>query len=138
MMIGKHILPRVGIRNLGRVLDAYSLRQRTIAENVANVSTPGYSSRHVTFEDNLRKASKNRFKMFEVRQPPGSIPIRSAGNSPIEIKKTQSGYFNGTNDVDMEKEMTDMAKTSMAYNMVAKLTRGKIDILKTAISGKIR
>lgn len=137
-MIGKYILPRVGIRKLGSALDAYSLRLRITAENVANVNTPGYSSRHVTFEDNLRKASKNRLKLFEVRQPPGSIPLRTTGNSPIEIKETGSGYFNGINDVDMEKEMTDLAKTSLTYSLVAKLTRGKFDVLKSAISGKIR
>lgn len=137
-MIGKYILPRTGIRNLGRALDAYSARQRTTAENVANVQTPGYRSKQVSFEENLSRASRNQLGMAPVQQPPGSIPLTVPNSSFIEIKEVRSDYDNGINDVNMEKEMTDMAKTSLAYNMVAKLTKGTIETIRSAISGKGR
>ncbi len=137
-MIVKHFLPRTGIRELGAVLDAYSLRQRITAENVANVQTPGYKTRKVTFEENLEAAGRKRLQMTQVQNPPGSIPINAPGQDPAEVKEIRSEYFNGVNDVDMEKEMTDLAKTTLAYNMVARLTKGRIETLKSSINGRAR
>ena len=44
-----------GIDVLSRVLDTAALRHRVIAQNVANVNTPGYRRLEVTFEDELAK-----------------------------------------------------------------------------------
>ena len=44
-MIKGYLLPRAGIRKLKDALDAYALRHRVTAENVANAQTPGYRSK---------------------------------------------------------------------------------------------
>lgn len=41
---------------LNSALDGLALRQRAIAENVANVQTPGYQAQRVAFEDALASA----------------------------------------------------------------------------------
>jgi len=41
---------------LQKLLDAAALRQRVIANNLANVNTPGYCRRVVKFDDHLAKA----------------------------------------------------------------------------------
>ena len=41
---------------LGRLLSASTLRQRVIADNVANQNTPGYRRQEVAFEELLREA----------------------------------------------------------------------------------
>ena len=38
---------------LHRALDAYTLRQKVIAGNIANITTPGYKAQSVKFEDEL-------------------------------------------------------------------------------------
>ncbi|MBN2071829.1 MAG: flagellar basal body rod protein FlgB [Candidatus Krumholzibacteriota bacterium] len=137
-MISKNILPRTGLADFRRALDAYSVRQRVIAENIANVQTPGFRAKKVLFEENLNSAVSRRLKMTPVREPEGSIPIPVAGRSQVEVRNTDSGYFNGTNDVNMENEMTEIAKNTLAYKMVAKMTKSTIDMLRSAIAGKTR
>ena len=41
---------------LSSALDGLALRQRTIAENVANIQTPGYHAKRVQFEAALSRA----------------------------------------------------------------------------------
>jgi flagellar basal-body rod protein FlgB len=41
---------------LNSALDGLALRQRTIAENVANINTPGYQAKRVQFETALAHA----------------------------------------------------------------------------------
>ena len=36
---------------LGKALDAYALRHKVISSNIANVTTEGYHSKSVAFED---------------------------------------------------------------------------------------
>ena len=44
------------IELLTRLLDVAAMRQDVIAQNVANVNTPGYGIMEVSFEDALRDA----------------------------------------------------------------------------------
>ena len=44
------------IELLSQLLDVAALRQDVIAQNVANVNTPGYSTLDVSFEDALKEA----------------------------------------------------------------------------------
>ncbi len=136
-MIGKHFLPRTGIGKLRQALDAYSLRQRVTAENIANVQTPGYSSKKVLFEENLKDACSRRLRMTPVPVPPRGFPVAPTAMTPLRVENEGSGYFNGVNDVNMETEMIDIARTNMAYNMVARMTKGTIDKLRSAIAGKV-
>jgi flagellar basal-body rod protein FlgB len=41
---------------LNRALDAYSLRQQTIARNIANATSPVYRPEKVRFEEDFREA----------------------------------------------------------------------------------
>jgi flagellar basal-body rod protein FlgB len=137
-MIKGYILPRTGIRKLKNALDAYALRQRVTAENVANVQTPGYKSKKVTFEENLKKASARRLRLAPVPHPPRSIPVGLPAKPLARIAERKQDYSNGVNDVNIENEMVDIARTSLSYNLVTRLVRGRVENLKAAITGKHR
>ena len=62
---------------LARPLDASSLLHRVIAQNVADVNTPGYHRREVSFEDAL--AQLLEVKPVVVEKADGSA--RSDGNN---------------------------------------------------------
>ena len=44
---------------LDKAADASSLRNKTIANNIANVDTPNYKRQDVSFASNLQEALKN-------------------------------------------------------------------------------
>ncbi|MET0853053.1 MAG: flagellar basal body protein, partial [Microterricola sp.] len=43
----------VSLSALSSALDGLAMRQRTIADNIANVNTPGYHAKRVAFEGAL-------------------------------------------------------------------------------------
>ena len=45
---------------LSKALGAYTLRQKVIGSNIANVTTAGYHARSVTFEEELAGASRQQ------------------------------------------------------------------------------
>ena len=44
MKINDFLFNRISIPDLGKSLDAYSMRQKAISNNIANVNTPGYKA----------------------------------------------------------------------------------------------
>lgn len=102
MIIGKDLTARL----LERGLEASSLRQRILANNVANVTTPGFKRSRVEFEDQLALALQE-----------GSDPAAVAPK--VEVDQDSLGRPDG-NNVDVELEMTRMAENQIYY---AALTR---------------
>ncbi|HEX7343725.1 MAG TPA: flagellar basal body protein, partial [bacterium] len=79
-MIRKLIFDKTPIPGLARGLDALHVRQKAVAQNVANTQTPGYRRQLVLFEDELRKslhrAGEGRLVQTDPRHLPGRLAAR--------------------------------------------------------------
>jgi flagellar basal-body rod protein FlgB len=90
-----------------KALDATWERNEVISQNIANVDTPGYKRKTVSFEEELREAMESKdFKKSDVDR--------------IEIKVTVenrnlSMRLDG-NNVDIDSEMAALAKNTIQYN----------------------
>jgi flagellar basal-body rod protein FlgB len=123
---------------LHSALNAATLRQRVIQNNLANVDTPGYKSQEVIFEDELKKALNEPSSGFVgKRTDPRHIPI---GNSlqpsafqPAVVVNNQSWVQNNGNNVDIEYEMMKMAENQIWYNALVQQTSGYFNKLREVI-----
>ena len=100
-------------------LNGLAARQRVIANNVANVETPGYIAGRVSFEDSLRSAI--------AEQDPGAtsvVTLRS--NDPVNV--------NG-NNVSLDNEVVGLTQTDLAYQLMIQAINQKFGLLRTAIGG---
>lgn len=125
-------------------LDGLSERNKAIAANTANVMTPGYQRKEVAFEDQLRdflykEDYKSNVKKANSAALSYNATLEDLQNRPTqsqiavtnqnvyntfnpEIIKDTSQYNPETgNNVDIEKEMMDMAKNGVQYSLLAKL-----------------
>ena len=66
---------------LQSALDGLSLRQRTIANNIANVNTPGYQAQRVSFEEALAKSVGQRDGAVGATMARSLEPTRLDGNN---------------------------------------------------------
>ncbi len=103
-----------GLMKMG--LDATELRSRTIANNIANINTPNYKRRYVSFEDSLKNEISNA--KIEVKVDEDSI-VREDGNN-----------------VDLESEKVNQAASSLQYNALVSLTNTKLAMTKSVIAGR--
>ena len=116
-------------------LDVYSLRNRAIADNIANAETPGYQRKHVVFEEKLQKALEHRdLRRTHTRHM--SIPRLDMSKLTPELKldKTVSDV-NDISNVDIDSEMADLAKTQLQFNFSARMSRLFYELLTTSIRG---
>ncbi|WP_195937897.1 flagellar basal body protein [Romboutsia sp. 1001713B170131_170501_G6] len=97
-------------------LDATHLRSNAIAENIANINTPGYKRKYVSFEDTL----KNKLEVPSIK---------------LKVDKKSVVREDG-NNVDIEHEKVNQAATTLEYNALVSLTNIKIAMTKSIISGR--
>ena len=128
---------------LSKALDAYSLRHKAIASNIANINTVGYKPKTVTFEDQLsgalRSGSQPGALTNERHIPLGTSDL---ANAQPEVVETRSAYgsvndplASGANDVDIDEEMAELAKNQIRFKFSARLLSDTFKAIQTSIRG---
>lgn len=122
---------------LEKSLGAASLRQRVMANNIANVNTPGFKKSDVVFEDALQQAMAETSVVGQVRTHPDHLSkSKSFGQiQPRIVVSDGTAIRNDGNNVDVEAEMAQVAQNNLYYNTLAQQLSAKLKDLKTAISG---
>jgi len=101
---------------LHAAVDGVSVRQNTIADNIANVDTPGYRATSVDFESSLRDAL--------VDGELGGLEIsRQATDTPVGA--------NG-NNVDLRKEVLAAVQTQFTYQVLTRAITDHHNLTKIA------
>ena len=111
---------------LRRTLDATIARQRTIANNIANVETPGYKRVYVPFESELRSALDEQNPDTRRSKLNTLTPARRTDN--ITPSKPDG------NNVNIDAEMSDLAKNQLQNKAAMTLLQAKSYIMRAAIS----
>ncbi len=109
---------------LAQVLDAAALRHRTIAQNVANVNTPGYRRLAVEFEAEFARALASS-------DGRGSVPHVAPRVVVADGPERADG-----NTVDIDREMNDLAKNSLLYEAAVALITSRLSQQRSAIAGR--
>jgi flagellar basal-body rod protein FlgB len=115
---------------LQAALSGLAARQRTIANNVANVDTPNFKASEVRFEDALKSAIS--------RTKPGSTPNQSALNaaaSRTSIDSVTSTRADG-NNVDIDREMEMLGEANLTYSALTQVLATRIGIMRSVVAGR--
>ena len=108
-------------------LDAGTLRQRTIAENIAHARTPGYRSQEVRFEELLSRAEQGARGMKQTRD--GHMK-KSEGSA---VAPRPEVVFSRQAEVDIEREMVSLNENSIHYRAIAQMVARRYRGLRNAI-----
>lgn len=105
-------------------IKAQALRQKAIANNIANLGTPGYRRIDVKFEELLAKClrSNEEFDLSDIEAEfyrPKETPVKSNGN-----------------DVDLEAEIGQMIKETLRHKAYIRLLSKKYNQIDLAINLK--
>jgi flagellar basal-body rod protein FlgB len=101
-------------------LSGLSLRQRVSANNIANLSTPGFRAGKVKFENSLQAAL-------------------SAGGSPTDVAPTvgqslEPTQLNG-NNVNLDEETLSSVDTGLRYQLALRAMDGKFGLISDVVKG---
>jgi len=122
-----------------RALDAATLRNSVIANNLANVDTPGFKRSEVRFEDELARALNQTGSIRGIMTHEKHIPIGAPPATEVaprvEVRHDVSVRNDG-NNVDIDREMAALAKNTILYNALVQQVNGEFQKLKTVINGR--
>jgi flagellar basal-body rod protein FlgB len=106
---------------IAAALNGLSARQRVIADNLANLETPGYLAGQVSFEDELRAAVS-----------------RGTGVGDVTPRRSESSAATNTNgnNVRVDDEVVALTETGLRYQLMVEAMNSKLRILRTAIGGR--
>ena len=116
-------------------MDMQLQRQNVVMSNVANVKTPGYKPLELEFEKELQ-ASLNRDargKLSRTNQEHMPAVFDPESFGPEWEKAFKPRVVHGEDRVNLDKEMTAMAKTTLQYNTLTTVIRSGFDGIKTVI-----
>jgi flagellar basal-body rod protein FlgB len=137
-MLEQIIRSKTNIPLMTRAMDAAMLRNRTIANNIANVTTPGYRRVEVSFEEELRNAL-DRTRLQGTKSDEKHLSIGRKNLSEVQAEAyhpydpTQPS---GVNNVDIDMEMAKLAETQLMYNYAVKFGQGAFKKLNAAIQAR--
>jgi flagellar basal-body rod protein FlgB len=116
-------------------LDQLSERQRLIAENIANASTPGYRPRDVdtsAFERMLASAASGAAGVTMVQTNPGHMaPGGGVAQTSIVTRNDSETTMDG-NAVVLEEQMARAAETRMAFETGIALYQKGLELVRLA------
>jgi len=103
---------------LEQYMTLVSSREKLVASNIANADTPGYQTKDIDFESELRRISTG-----------GGVVSPTVSDVPgLRVK-------NDGNNVDLDREARLLAENNMRFNIASNLLRGNLKTLRMAISG---
>jgi len=134
-MINTGIFGHAHLENLKKAVDVYARRHQVTAQNISNVETQGYRAKRLKFEELLDGAN---MRLEGTRTNRHHVPIGGRGGAVQDlVEETDSDFDNGTNNVDIDSEMTTLATNDLSYRMATRLLSGRYAMLRGAIKGQI-
>jgi len=120
-MIDSRLYPAIEDR-----MDWTARRQQVLSNNIANIDTPGFHSKDVSFSEQLQ--------MLQVQI------TKSKHIAPIGMDSRMQSYeVAGTadlknNSVDLDREMSEIAKNALQYVAMLQFVSQKLKTLRSAIN----
>ncbi len=139
------VTDRGSVAALVKTLEFNEARLRMIAENVANMHTPGYRAKHLDvkgFQQALSEAleakSRDPRRPFVVQH--GS-ELATAPNGALRVTPSEAPaenvlFHDGTN-LSIEEQMGELAQTGMTNELATALLRDRMTGLRKAIRGTV-
>ncbi|MBM7623528.1 flagellar basal body rod protein FlgB [Sporohalobacter salinus] len=120
---------------LNRALDGLQLRQQAISNNIANADTPNYKRKDVNFRSQLKMAlNDNNVGLTTTQKSHFSIKpdLNKLNFNVREVNNTK--IRNDRNNVDIDREMSKLAKNGLEYQAVTRMLSMKVNQLSNVIN----
>lgn len=114
---------------LEKVMDGCMLRNRVMANNIANANTPGYKRSAVSFENELIGILGDDGPAL-----PGAARKELEAFEPaVELDTVTASRYDG-NNVNIDQEMAELSKNTIKFSLAAELMKKKLGMLRYVIT----
>lgn len=133
------------LRTAHSALTGLSRRQEAIASNIANVDTPNYARKEVSFEDSLRAQisgeagasrdvalGRTNARHLDLDGGDGGHGLGGSSTLPRDVVSAR----NDKNSVGVDEEMTLLVDTQLRFQALSQSLGTRLSTLRTVIRGQ--
>ena len=121
------------IQSLEHGLNFSATKGKAISQNIANIDTPNYKAKDVSFKDVFANVKANNLDAY--RTESRHMEFKSRTMHPGVFSYSNFSYRHDGNGVDMDKEQANLASNQIYYNAVVDRINGKFSTLQNVIKG---
>lgn len=121
------------IPSLEKGLSYATLKNKAIAQNIANVDTPNYKTKEVSFKDVLNDAKQATIPAYRTDERHYDFKINIGSNGVYSNENFRS-RANG-NAVNMDAEQAKLAENTIYYNALIDRVSSKFSTLNNVVKG---
>ena len=115
-----------------RFLDFSARKQQVITSNLANSETPGYKAKELNFRELFEEEVGSGLKLRRTREKHlGGRP--ALVREPAIEEKPGDALGQDGNNVDLDREMTELAQNVLKFSVVSRLYQHKIQQIKFSL-----
>ncbi|MCK4257431.1 MAG: flagellar basal body rod protein FlgB [Halanaerobiales bacterium] len=128
------------LKVLGTGLDGSALRQKILANNLANVDTPNFKGQDVKFYSQLKSNMNEPFSLDSLSlAKTNSHHLAGTGygsdfNGGFQVSQTSGQVRADGNNVNVDVEMAKMAENTIYYNTLVSTVAAKYKKISQVIS----
>ncbi|MCS7052156.1 MAG: flagellar basal body rod protein FlgB [Ignavibacterium sp.] len=105
------------IKLLEKFIDFCAERNKVISNNIANIGTENYRRQEISFDKVLGEELNSKIKTTRERH----IKFNMIEDDPYSVQSEKiKEYTSGVNNVDIEKEMADLAENTLLFKFTSK------------------
>ena len=125
------------ISMITRQMDWLTTRQKVLAQNIANADTPNYQAKDLAPLDfaAMARDAGNRLNLKTTSGRHMAVGLSAAGSSKVLESKGSLGSPAG-NGVILEDELMKVSETQAEYELITRLYRKHVGMLRTALGGR--
>lgn len=114
-------------------LNFSSTKGKAISQNIANIDTPNYKAKSVSFKEMMQEVERSPINAYRTNEL--HIGFTSKVSQPGVSNYTNFKYRQDGNGVDMDKEQADLAANQIYYNALVDRINSKFSSLQNVIKG---
>lgn len=107
---------------IGNALRGAEQNHRVVAQNIANVNTPGYQTRELSFDQFMEQVKD------------GTASAKMVEEMPVQVVEGLMERGDG-NNVDMDEQLAKLKKNALLFQTYSQLLAAKMATIRKAISG---
>ena len=115
-------------------------RQKVISSNIANINTPNYKTKDLTFENELKNAQDAPILKLSQTQGTHFSNVQSNNNilgpSLIQVKGLQEQ--NDGNNVNLDTQMSEMSKNKVLFDAVQTAIKKDSTLFRSVIESSAK
>jgi flagellar basal-body rod protein FlgB len=124
------------IKQLQNLASFLVIKNKVISKNIANIGTENYMREDVVFKDMLEETSKGQLRATNGKHFGPGNSISGDGQNYRIIYDSEKDPFSGINNVDIDKEMTELAETTLMYKFTARKISDYFKSIQYVIRGR--